>query len=197
MAINLPVRFVTQLGIGGHVANATPRDDPTGCWYASACMVGYYFGAGPRQGVPEIFKLDLGGGLLGHHATGSDEAIHLSANHHALLARREQLEPVPKCETQHVYTLDELEELLRKQGPIFFYWKKTHGGHTYGHASVMIGVGSTGIIYHDPENAPNSKMTIGKFNAVRQRWQYALMQRKAVGGTAKHRVAALRSRFGG
>lgn len=179
MAITLDVNFVTQLGIGSHVSDATSRDDPLGCWYASACMVAYYFEAGPRLGVPELFKLDLGDGLLGHYATGSGPANRLSANHHDLLAQREQLEPVPKCATSHHYTLDELEELLRERGPIFFYWMKTHGGNTYGHASVIIGVDDTGIIYHDPENAPNSRMSIGKFNSVRQKWKYALMQRKA------------------
>ncbi|OHB62565.1 MAG: hypothetical protein A2168_01590 [Planctomycetes bacterium RBG_13_50_24] len=192
MAVTLNVKFVTQLGIGGHVANATPRDDPTGCWYASACMVAYYFEAGPRHGVPEIFKRDLGGGLLGHYATGSGPANHLSANHHDLLAQREHLEPVPNCATAHIYTHDELEELLRKRGPIFLYWMKTHGADTYGHASVIIGADTSGIIYHDPENAPNSRMSIGQFNTVRQKWKYAMMQRKAEGG-----VAARRRMFGG
>ncbi len=192
MAVTLNVKFVTQLGIGGHVANATTRDDPTGCWYASVCMVAYYFEAGPRHGVPEIFKRDLGGGLLGHYATGSGPANQLSANHHDLLAQRERLEPVPNCATAHVYTLDELENLLRKRGPIFLYWRKTHGANTYGHASVIIGVDRSGIIYHDPENAPNSRMSIGRLNTVRQKWKYALMQRKAEGG-----VAARRRMFGG
>ena len=114
MAVKLNVRFVTQLGIGGHVVGAIPRDDPTGCWYASASMVGYYFEEGPRLGVPELFKRTLGDGRLGHHATGSGPAKHLSADHHDLLAQREDLEPVAHCAQDHIYTLDELEELLRK-----------------------------------------------------------------------------------
>ena len=192
MTVTIDVKYVTQLGIGGHVANSTPRDDPTGCWYASVCMVAYYFAEGPRQGVPEIFKRDLGNGLLGHHATGSGPANHLSANHHDLLAQREQLAPVANCSTAHVYTADELEELLRKRGPIFFYWMKGHGANSYGHASVIVGVDNAGIIYHDPENAPNSRMSLGQFNTLRQKWKYALMQRKAEGG-----VAARRRMFGG
>lgn len=194
MAVTLNVKFVTQLGIGGHVAGGTTRDDPTGCWYASACMVGYYFGAGPRQGVPEIFKRDLGGGLMGHHATGSGPANALSANHHELLAQREQLEPVDKCETSHEYTADELEDLLRKRGPIFMYWMKVHGGSRYGHASVIIGVDELGIIYHDPERGPKSRMTISAFNNARQKWKYALMQRKADGDVS---VSAVRKFFEG
>ncbi len=190
MAVKLNVPFVTQLRIGAHVPGATPRDDPTGCWYASACMVAYYFEQGPRLGLPELFKRPLNDGLMGHYATGSAQANALSKNHHALLAKRENLEPVPHCATAHQYKLDELEDLLRKRGPIFLYWMKGHGGQKYGHASVIIGTEKNGIIYHDPENAPNSRMTIAKLNAVRQKWKYALMQRRAAG-----RVAALRKMF--
>jgi hypothetical protein len=155
-------------------------------------MVGYYFGAGPRRGVPELFERDLGGGQQGHFPTGSGAANTLAANHHELLARREQFEPVAKCETGHSYTADELENLLRTRGPIFMYWMKTHGGQTYGHASVIIGVDQNQVTYHDPENAPNSRMSVAQFNTVRQKWKYALMQRKALGG-----VAARRQMFGG
>ena len=188
MAIKLEVPFITQLGIGGHVKRSLmsrikgknrPIDDPTGCWYASACMVAYYYEKGPRLWVPELYKQALGGGQLGHFATGSDPANKLSANHHELLAERENLEPVVDCETQHTYTLEEIEQLLVSSGPIFFYWSKSHGGQSYGHASVIIGADNKNVIYHDPEKAPNSKMTIDRFNKVRQNWKYALMQRKA------------------
>jgi len=188
MAVKLDVPFVTQLGIGAHVKGAVQRDDPTGCWYASASMVAYYFEAGPRLGLPELFKLDLGGGLLGHHATGSGPANQLSVNHHDLLAQREELEAVAQCAAAHIYTTDALEELLRTRGPIFFYWMKQHAGSQYGHASVIIGTDNSGIIYHDPENKPNSKMSIAQFNSVRQKWKYALMQRRAKGGVAARRL---------
>jgi hypothetical protein len=188
MAVKLDVPFITQLGIGGHVKRpllsrilgrdkVKSIDDPTGCWYASACMVAYHFEKGPRMGVPELYKQALGGGQLGHYATGSDSANKLSANHHALLAERERLEPVVNCETDHQYSLSEIEQLLSSAGPIFMYWSKSHGGQQYGHASVIIGTDSKNIIYHDPEKAPNSKMKIDRFNEVRQRWKYALMQR--------------------
>jgi hypothetical protein len=189
MAVTLVVPFITQLGIGGHVSRTYAdavkgvvhgtHDDPTGCWYASVCMVGYFFEAGPRQGIPELYKRALGGGQLGHYATGSDPANRLAANHHDLLAKRERLAPVPNCETAHIYTLVELEQLLNAGGPIFLYWTKSHGGSSYGHASVVIGVDIANVIYHDPEKAPDSKMTIDKFNIVRQQWKYALMQRKS------------------
>lgn len=192
MAITLEVPFVTQLGIGSHVPAARrgttqPHNDPTGCWYASACMVGYYFEQGPRFGVPALYKEILGGGQLGHFATGSTQAKRVAPFHHAQLAMYERLAPVPKCSRHHNYTLDELEELLRTRGPIFMYWQKSHGGYTYGHASVIIGVSRNGIIYHDPENRPNDKMPLAMFNHRRQVWKYALMQRKAQGSVAARR----------
>lgn len=188
MATKLDVPFITQLGIGGHVSRTYAQvvrgeqvpthDDPTGCWYASACMVGYYFEQGPRQGVPELYKKALGGGQLGHFATGSDQANQIAPQHHDMLADREKLAPVPGCATDHKFTAAEIEKLLTGGGPIFMYWRKTHGSNTYGHASVIIGVDDKNVIYHDPEKAPDSKMSLDNFNLVRQKWKYALMQRK-------------------
>lgn len=174
MATKLNVPFITQLDMGGD----PDADDPTGCWYASVCMMGYYFEVGPRQGLPELYGADLGGGRKGHFATGSPEANAALANHHEMLAKREGLVPVDKCAEKHDYTLDEIEKLLKAGGPIFMYWRKTHNGATYGHASVIIGTEAASVIYHDPEKAPNSKMTIGDFNKKRQVWKYALMQKR-------------------
>ena len=48
---------------------------------------------------------------------------------------------------------------------------------------MLVGVHeqSPDLEYHDPENAPNSRMTLADFNAQRQRWQYALMRRAGNG----------------
>lgn len=182
MAIDLDVPFVTQLDIGGHArpadSTAKPLNDPTGCWYASACMVNYYYESGPRLGVPEIYKQALDkGGQLGHYATGSGPANKLCSNHHELLAKRENLVPVDGCASGKVYSKEDIEALLTNSGPIFMYWMKTHGASTYGHASVIKGTYGSEIIFHDPEKKPNSKMDVGDFNAKRQNWKYALMQR--------------------
>lgn len=171
MAIKLNVPFVTQLGIGGHVTGAVPRDDPTGCWYASACMVAYYFEAGPRLGLPALFNKNLRGGKIGHRA--------IQANEQADLAKNEGLEPVVYCGQVHDYTLEELEGLLGSKGPITFGWKKGHGGGAYGHRSVLIGTDDRNVLFHDPENAPNSQMTIAQFNVRRFVYAHALMQRRS------------------
>jgi hypothetical protein len=177
MSIYLDVPFVSQLNYGAGMS------DPTGCWYCSAQMVAYYFEAGPRLGVPEIYSAAAGG----HAATGSSEAASRLAaaipggtkTEHELLAERENLCPVPNCEKIYNFSLTELEMLLRKSGPIFFYWTKTHGSSSYGHASVIIGTCNfpDRIIYHDPENAKDSKMSLSDFNLKRQKWKYAMMQR--------------------
>lgn len=197
MAITLNVPFVSQLDFGGGM------NDYTGCWYCSACMLAYYFEAGPRQGVPELHsgtmtkaqrkalsrylgREGLDPFVQGHAATGTERAwkclqIHgvTGENEHDLLARREGLEPVPRCADNFAYKISNIEKLLRKYGPIFFYWMKAHGGSSYGHASVIIGTRDDGtVIYHDPENAPHSQMSIATFNNVRQQWRYAMMRRK-------------------
>jgi hypothetical protein len=43
--------------------NAAGRMAPHGhmaCWYASACMVSYYFRLGPRIGLPPVWEADQG-----------------------------------------------------------------------------------------------------------------------------------------
>lgn len=193
MGIYLDVPYCTQ----NRFPNAcSEENDPTGCWYASACMIGWYFEVGPRQGVPEIHSSRLPPdvqarlGFRGHMATGSADAAYMMQHYgggqseHDLLARREHLTPVTHCaEGAYSFDFPTIEALLRQYGPIFFYWQKTHDGQTYGHASVLIGIEemSPELVYHDPENLPHSRMTLDEFNAKRQRWHYAMMRRE---GTA-------------
>jgi len=196
MSLYLDVPFVSQTRYGDGSMN-----DPTGCWYCSACMLAYHFEAGPRRGVPEIH-----GGTLtpaqravlatngisipsGHAEIGGNEAkwmlhaagINFDWGGFDLLIQREGLEAVPSCATKS-YSLGELEVILRKSGPIIFGWNKTAGGVTYGHLSVLIGVDDAKweIIYHDPDNAPYSRMSPMDFDARLIRWEYALMRRKGV-----------------
>jgi hypothetical protein len=136
MSVYLDVPYCTQL----RFPNACSEDnDPTGCWYASACMIGWYFEVGPRQGVPELHSSRLPAevrarlGFTGHFATGSADAQYMMQTYgggqseHDLLANREHLTSVRHCEeATYNYTFAEIEALLRRFGPIFFYWQKTH-----------------------------------------------------------------------
>lgn len=188
MSILLPVPWISQ--------SRQDYEDPTGCWYASACMVGYFFESGPRQGLPKLFTRPLTDGRLGHWATGSDEALAANASHHADLARNEGFEAVGNCATDYAYRLDEVENLLREHGPIFMYWFKKNGrphhralrqagDGSYGHASVIVGTDDTGLIFHDPEyekehDGANRSLALSDFNKSRQWWDWALMQRAGV-----------------
>ena len=94
MSFVLEVPYVRQLNIGGHIpGNTESWDDPTGCWYASVCMIGYFFEQGPRFGVPEIFNRAHPKHTQ-HQAIGADWQD-------KLLIRREGLEVVPRSRDQH------------------------------------------------------------------------------------------------
>ena len=203
MTIQLPVPWITQLSHG--------HEDPTGCWYASACMVGYFFEAGPRLGLPRLYSRPLSDGRLGHYATGSAAALAANPNHHNDLARHEGFEAVRNCATAHVYSIDDIEGFLTDRGPIFMYWFKknggpihrsarAHGDGSYGHASVIVGTSDTGLIFHDPEfrderQGANRNMKLDDFNKSRQYWRWALMQR-ASATRFKVAQAAARGRGG-
>ena len=194
MSIQLVVPYVRQLNIGGHAG--TGWNDPTGCWYASACMVGYFFESGPRKGVPEIFH-------GGHEALSADWQDRL-------LIQREHLRVIPRSDVYRAYTAREIEGLLQNNGPLLFYWRKNNA---YGHASVITGVDdAAGIVYHDPEFAhaggTNITMTMTAFNLTRMfnPGVYGLLGRANLSDrqlliirskTVGRNVAAIRQRFGG
>jgi hypothetical protein len=164
--IYLNVPFVSQLGFGDP---KNPQNDWTGCWYASACMVAYYFEAGPRLGLPEKFD------AAKNYHTGMNNSDYpkLMANEHLAAVT---------LPTNKSWTGDQIAELLRKFGPLSFGWNKTgKSGTTYGHRSVLIGYDETKneAIFHDPEKAPNSRLTIKDFNA-KFRWSnpYGMLRRE-------------------
>lgn len=158
-SIYLDVPFVTQLGFGN---KSDPRNDPTGCWYSSACMLGYYFEAGPRLGDPSLFNKKVGKFKDGSPMIGHDVISDTTT-----LQKNENLVEVPYPGDKK-WTPEALSGLLKKWGPQLISWTKTHNGSTYGHCSALIGVNEKEktVIIHDPENAPNSKMDIDKFNQV-------------------------------
>ncbi len=188
MTILLPVPWITQ--------SRHNFEDPTGCWYASTCMMGYFFEVGPRMGLPTLFSRPLSDGRLGHYATGSAGARAANPTHHADLAKNEGFQAVQNCSTAYVYRLDEIEALLREHGPIFMYWFKkngkpihrdarSNGDGSYGHASVIVGTDTAGLIFHDPEypdqrDGANRSLSLADFNKSRQFWTWALMQKVGI-----------------
>ncbi len=150
----LDVPFVSQLDFGGDLH----LDDPTGCWYASACMIAYSFEAGPRQGVPQLYSMQF---------KAKDNKVHvghwsLSYGWLPTLMKNEHLAEVAK---ELPASPAVVEIWLRYWGPIMLSWMKTANGQTYGHASVIIGIRGDRLIYHDPENAPRSEMPLKDMRA--------------------------------
>ncbi len=150
----LDVPFVSQLGFGGSLN----RDDPTGCWYASACMVAYSFEAGPRLGVPQLYSRPItqpdGSAGTGHWAMELGWVPTLMKNEH-----------LAKLDGGLPRDAGDLLLPLKKWGPLFVAWWKTNAkGQSYGHISVLIGAWLDGtIMIHDPENAPRTVMKYADF----------------------------------
>ena len=164
--IYLHVPFVTQLGFGDP---NNPQNDRTGCWYASACMVAYFFEAGPRLGMPEKYSAKSGG----HAPMMSEE--------YPTLMKNENLALIPLPESKR-WRSHRLADLLRRNGPLSFGWNKKSpiSGKFYGHRSVLIGYmkRERKAVFHDPENGPNTRISIDTLNE-RFRWNnpYAMLRR--------------------
>lgn len=172
MAIRLDVPYFTQLGIGARPGVAG-RDDPTGCWYASACMIGAFYESGPRLGVPQLW-------VNGRHRVVSAPANGAAGvDYFEILCRNEQLVPNPmSADPLFDFEGSDIEGLLRGQGPIMLFWHKPAGRGSYQHASVIFGADGNTLSYHDPERAPDSRMSVDDFNRWRQRMRWALLQRR-------------------
>jgi hypothetical protein len=102
------------------------------CWYAAACMVSYYYKAGPRLGLPAVWKPDRGLTLQ-----AIDE-----------LARAEGLKAVPK--PTGGLTPENMIALLKAHGPIWAAGRFLDGYPQAGHAVVLTGVKGPFVLYNDP-----------------------------------------------
>jgi hypothetical protein len=102
------------------------------CWYASACMVSYYYKAGPRLGLPPVWKADQGLTLA---------AIDL-------LAKAEGLKAIAK--PVGGLTADNVATLLKTHGPIWAAGRFLDGHPQAGHAIVLSGVKGPFVLYNDP-----------------------------------------------
>ena len=161
--IYLDVGYVSQLKIG---SGDYERKDPTGCWYASVEMVNFYFEQGPRLGVPDLFTKKVGTFKDGSDMIGFQA---ISAPKWLVLLKNEGMEAIA-VPASKAWKIDDLASYLRIYGPLAFAWVKTSktSGQKYGHVSVLIGAAPSKneLKYHDPENLPNSVMTLSEFDAV-------------------------------
>jgi hypothetical protein len=102
------------------------------CWYASACMVSYYYRSGPRLGLPPVWKADQG----------------LTVQAIDLVARAEGLRAVPK--PVGGLTADNVLTLLKTHGPIWAAGRFLDGYPQAGHAIVLTGAKGPFVLYNDP-----------------------------------------------
>src|ERR1035438_9190398 len=111
------------------------------CWYASACMVAYFFEAGPRLGIPEY--------LAKNKAVTPHEFITLAKN-----------EGLETCNTATIWTEDKLSGLLSKSGPVWCagYW------YGPGHVIALYGASGGHVFFNDPNGGISKKETISWFN---------------------------------
>ncbi|WP_143271620.1 papain-like cysteine protease family protein [Bradyrhizobium mercantei] len=99
------------------------------CWYASACMVSYYFHPGPRLGLPTLWRADLG----------------LNVRELGWLAWSEGL--LRLVEPHEGFTPYFIAETLRIRGPIWAAISLPSVDH---HAVVLTGVEGHTLYYNDP-----------------------------------------------
>jgi ABC-type bacteriocin/lantibiotic exporter with double-glycine peptidase domain len=114
------------------------------CWYASACMVAYFFEAGPRLGLPEKWRANKG--------------INPNLGDFTALAKAEGLAAVPSA--SQVWTEAALEKLLKESGPI---WS---AGVWYGnkHIVVLTGVDNGSVYINDPDGPAAKSHPLAWYN---------------------------------
>lgn len=120
------------------------QDQSMECWYASACMVAYYFAPGPRLGLPRLWQANRG--------------LNPTLGDFMALARAEHLMPV--LAANRTWTETALERLLRHFGPLWCagYW------FGLGHVVVLTGVDSGMVFINDPDGPAAKQGTIQWFN---------------------------------
>jgi hypothetical protein len=132
------------------------RPGENGCWYAAACMVAYYYEAGPRFGYPDVWKWNNQG---------------LAQSNYYILAEAEGFMDVPRpC--WHL-TSKHLIELLKTHGPIWAAGK--FGGNGGEHAIVITGIRNKTVFYNDPWEPMAKQATDQWIHANLQRSKYAMM----------------------
>lgn len=125
--ILLDVPHVGQRDIGAYPGHAS-RSELNGCWYASTCMVGYFWEYGPRMGVPE------------QYAPNPADPLPMGERY-ATLKKNEHFEGVPLPSTKK-WTMYKLYNVLEHHGPCYVrrgYVDKATGTLSGGHAVVLIG----------------------------------------------------------
>lgn len=196
--IYLNVPFVTQMNIGGHVPGRGTRDDPTGCWYASISMLGYYREQGPRLGVPSLY-VNPDGTPQKTDAKGNVAAKAIGGVNYDTLVANEGLTAIP-LPANKTWTCEKLAEILRDCGPCFIRRGfRKNGVLTGGHAIVLVGARTSDnkVVCHCPTRGPDQEYTIVQFNDFfkwddpRAAKNSMMVKLPTVGGMVRQRANAM------
>ena len=115
------------------------------CWYASACMVNYYFEAGPRQGLPRAWENNNG----------------ITPARFADLAKNEGLADATTFRgAANTYGQTELYLALYWLGPLWC----AGGWFGFKHIIVLTGVEGGDVIINDPDKGVEKTNTVSWFN---------------------------------
>jgi hypothetical protein len=154
--VYLNVPFYAQMA---GLKNGPAKDDPYGCWYASAKMIGAYWDGNPiRIGVPELTHPDGTHEPLGNLPDGRDG--------YGRLAFNEKLMPI----SPQLDTASDVDGVLSQFGPILIYWwKQLDDDSWFAHASVIVGTfpSNRAFVYHDPALSPNQQMIVNEYKVKR------------------------------
>jgi hypothetical protein len=110
------------------------------CWYAGAEMVSYYYRAGPRNGLPHVWKPDRGLTLAAIDQLASAEGL-------------KRVRPDTELTRDGIYAL------LKVHGPIWAAGHFLDGHPTAGHVIVLTGVQGPFVLYNDPWEPKAKKRT--------------------------------------
>jgi len=132
-----------------------PQRKGMSCWYASLCMVAYYYAQGPILGLLDKWAADKG----------------IQKTDFVTLARKEGLVFLPSKD--HDFTALSLMATIGLRGPIWCasHWKG------YGHIVVLTGCSTDGddggtVFINDPEpvdEATKTTVSLKTFNTQRER----------------------------
>jgi hypothetical protein len=143
--IVLDVPFVSQNDIGGHAGHIS-HSEQNGCWYASTCMVSYFWEAGPRLGVPAQYARD------------SQDPDPMGARYRDL-KNNERFDGVP-LPSARKWTAPKLYNVLENYGPCYVrrgFRDPATKDLVGGHAIVLIGADISGdrVMCLDPWETEN------------------------------------------
>lgn len=192
--ILLDVPYVPQLRIGGHLPGHPTHSEQNGCWYASTCMVGYFWEAGPRLGVPA------------QYADNPQDPKPMGARYSELMAN-EHFASVP-LPGNNTWTADALMDVLGSRGPCYVRrgFRNAAGQLTGGHAIVLIGANNSldqvAVLdpWNDADNPTGFKLfTVAQFNDF-FKWsdanaaKYSLMYKKQTSEVSARRTILTKRR---